>query len=440
MVDGGNMTEQEQKDFDNHKSITDSFNEKEDAKTNEAESKAAAALKEKDPSSLTPEEKEKIKGYDTKKKESKDKKEADSKSALEKAEDQAKKDEKILDTPEDELDEVGKARKAEILASIKEKEDNKSPEDKEKGKLEKEKKENQTKLDKRFGDLTGQLKDLKRDKSADKEKIAILEKELADVKDKLNPEKINEAKKAEEARISKYLEEDKDKPREQKREMSKEDLEEWLLDDIVEANEWMVERSARRSAERNSLANQETQKKNVAAFVALVSESSDKVEKKHPELNTKARIEELKKDKPDITDGELHEVLCKENEKYRTMSEIMKADPSKYWGKNAPELMMVEMEKRLGLKDKEPGKEDNKDKTYTAAEIEDIKKEAIEAEEERKNNIDEGIESTKAKETAKGKTYDAETEKKIAKICKISGISRKDFDGSVEHRKKLGIG
>ena len=105
MVDGGKMDPEKTEQFKEHEEITKNFLEKEEAKD-------ASALEKKDSSSLTPEEKEKIEG--TKKEE---------KSVVEKAETKAKEDEKILDTPDEDLDDAGKTRKAEIVKAKEDKKD-----------------------------------------------------------------------------------------------------------------------------------------------------------------------------------------------------------------------------------------------------------------------------------------------------------------------------
>ena len=407
MVDGGKMDPEKTEQFKEHEGITKNFLEKEEAKD-------ASALEKKDSSSLTPEEKEKIEG-----------KKKEEKSVVDKAEAKAKEDEKILDTPDEELDETGKTRKAELVLA---KEEKKTPEEKK----EEAKKEDQSRIDKRFGELTGELKDLKKDKVANKEQITAMEKTIADLNNKLNPDKINEAKKVEESRISKYLEEDKDKPREQKREMSKDDLEEWLLEDAVEANEWMVERSLRRSAERREATQNDQKEIATKELVAKWEESSNRVEEKHPELNTRVRVKELEDEGK--SNEEVTEILCKENEKFRIMTGLMKNSGKKYWGADGPELMMVEMEKLL-VKEKPEDKDKGKDKAYTQSEIDKIKQEAIEAEDERRANIDEGNSSNKGKDHEDKTTYDADTEKKIKAICKRSGISRKEFDKAIADRK-----
>jgi len=383
-------------DFEKHKEITDNFLKKE-------ESKDASAEKGKETPTIPDAEKEKTKG------------------TVATAEEIAKGDERILDTPEDELDEEQKARKEEILKAKKpDKPEEKKPDD-------------QDRLNKRFGELTGEIKDLKTEKTQDRDKINELEKQLGEVNEKLNPPKEDVEKKAEGERVKKYLEDDKDKPREKKREMSKEDLEEWLLEDNVSATEWLMERSLRRSGEKRAFRGSQEAKKSVDKLTAEMEKSSKRVETKHPELNTREKIKELKEDGK--TDKEIHLILYKENEKYRLMYDIMKEDPKKYWVENGPELLAKEMEKRLS---KPSGK-----KEFTDEELEKIKQDArndaLETEKERISSLDEGNGSSRDKETKPKSNLSPEMEKKKKEILRRSGVSEEEFKDSIDRRKKIGL-
>jgi len=384
-------------EFDRHKEITENFLKKEEARD-------ASAEKGKETPTIPDPGKEKIKG------------------TVVTAEEKAKDDEKILDTPEDELDEEQKARKEEILKVKKpEKPEEKKPDD-------------QDRLNKRFGELTGEIKDLKADKSQDREKITELEKQLGEVNEKLNPPKEDVEKKAEGERVKKYLTDDKDKPREEKREMSKEDLEEWLLEDNVAATEWLMERSLRRSGEKRAFRGSQEAKKAVDKLTAEMEKSQKRVTIKHPELDIEERTKELKED--DKTDKEIHKILYKENEKFRLMYDIMKENPKKYWVNNGPELLAEEMEKRLGKKPS--GK-----KEFTDEELEKIKQDArndaLETEKERIASLDEGNGSSRDKETKPKSNLSPEMEKKKKEILRRSGVSEEEFNASRERRKKIGV-
>lgn len=404
-------------EFEKHKAITDNFLKEEEARD-------ASAAKNKDDSSLSDAEKAKTKETEEAKKVEETKKAEETEKVkkadeTKKAEEKAKEDEKILDTPDEELEEKQKTRKAELLKA---KESKKKPEE-------------QDRLNKRFGELTGEIKDLKQEKNLDREKILELEKQLSEIKEKLNPPKENLEKDAEKERLKKYLDEDKDKPKEERREMPKEDLEEWLLEDSVAANEWLVERSLRRSDERKQFRGNQEKKKFVDALVSKMEQSSKKVEAKHPELNTKGRAEELKKEgKPE---KEIHAVLYEENEKYRLMYDIMKEDPKKYWVENGPELLAEEMEKRLGKTTKAKGKE------FTDEELEKIKedarKEALEVEKERIASLDEGSSSSRSKATPKKTKLSPEMEAKKKDLIRRAGLTEEEFEESVKRRETLGV-
>ena len=219
--------------------------------------------------------------------------------------------------------------------------------------------------------------------------------------------------------------------------MSKEDLEEWLLEDNVAATEWLMERSLRRSGERKGFLANEQRKKFVEDLTSKMEQSSKRVEEKHPELTTQGRAAEFKKEGK--SDKEIHEILYKENEKYRLMYDIMKEDPKKYWVENGPELMAEEMEKRIGKpKDKPKGKE------FTDEELEKIKedarKEALETEKERIASLDEGTSSSQAKPVPKKTKLSPEMEAKKKELLARSGLSEEEFEDSVKRRKKIGAG
>lgn len=412
VTDGGFMSEEKTDEFKKHEEITKNFMEK-------VEAKDATKAKEESSASDKPKE-EKTKGDEAKK-------------SAEQAEEKAQEDEKILDTPEDQLDEGQKTRKAELLKTKKEKEESSKTD--EQKKKEGEKKEEQDKLDKRFAELTNEIKHLKVEKGSDKDKIGTLEKELAGIKEKQDrPVKEKTAKDAEQEKIKKFIEEDKDKPPAERREMSKADLEEWLLEDNVAAQEWLADRSVRRSDDRKAAAKQQVKEKYIKELVNKMSESSKRVEEKHPELNTKAREDELRAEGKN--DKEINAILIKENKKYSIMMDIMKENPNKYIVENGPELMEKELVKRLGT----PEKKENKT-SFTDEELakikEDARKEAIEEEKERQSNIDEGNTSTQGK-TKKTKTkMSPEMDKKLSEILKRTGTSREQFDKAAERSAKF---
>lgn len=388
-------------EFKKHEEITQNFL----SNLEKEEPKGASSEKGKESSSSPEAEKEKTEG-----------KVKETESVAEKAEAKAKEDEIILNTPDEELEGEKKERKEELL--------------KKKGE-----KDPQDKLDKRFGELTGEIKDLKRDKSSDKDKISELETELAAIKAKLEPskeDKLVAAKEAEKAKYLKYLKEDEGKPREDRREMSNDELEEWLLEDNIAAEEWLAERSLRRVEERREAKVTKTKEKAVKELTDKMHSSARRAEIIHPELKTADREEALTKEGK--TDKEIHDILCRENPKYKMMFEIIKANPQKYCVENGPELAAEEMTKRLGTKKK--GKQ-----SFTEDELDQIKSdagaEAIETEKARIASLDEGVASSKGK-VVKTSKLSGEMEGKLAEILKRSGITREDFDRSAERRVSIG--
>ena len=291
-------------------------------------------------------------------------------------------DKRLLEAKEEDLSDEEKTKKKELLV-LRETEKEAQKE---------------AKLQKRFDDLTGQIKALKADKDQDQGKIAELENELKQLKGAVqnDPKKIQEeAKRLETDRLRKYEDEDKSLPLAERREMSKTELEEWLVEDMVSAQEWLAERQIRRREERNKDIEKLNKPKDddsrvkAEAIIKKQAESRDRVTRKHPELDVMKRMRELKAEGK--SREEIQAVIFKENPKARIVSQIVKEDPDKYMlAENGPELLAEEMEKRLA---KEQG--ENKI-TETEEEKETrIAQEAAEAERQRQANIDAGLRSTR---------------------------------------------
>jgi hypothetical protein len=243
-------------------------------------------------------------------------------------------------------------------------------------------------IQKRFDELTGELKALKNEKHQDKEKIASLEKELGQLNNRLeNPpeKKQQELERVRQERISRYIEEDKNKPREQRREMSEEELEEWMVEDLVKAQTWLVRRENRRDREFESDTQKDPSKPDNEKVQALVKKQRDSQTRalaKHPELDITARQAELKAQGK--TENEIRETIYKENPKARLVGAILKENPDKYLlAEDGPEQLVAEMEKRLT---------DPEKKSETAEEREArIRDEAAEAERQRQEELDNGL-------------------------------------------------
>jgi hypothetical protein len=153
-------------------------------------------------------------------------------------------------------------------------------------------------------------------------------------------------KKKDAERIANYLEVDAQKPREERREMTKEELSEWTMEDLESATEWIAKRTMRRERERYVDVSKLRQDEATKNFTERQSESNIRVTIKHSDLDTSRREAELKAQGK--SGQEIHNTLVQENEKYRLCTEIVKADPDKYMtADNGPELVMQEMERRL---------------------------------------------------------------------------------------------
>jgi hypothetical protein len=171
--------------------------------------------------------------------------------------------------------------------------------------------------------------------------------------------------------------------------MSKAELEEWLVEDIVAANEWLADRQARRRDERAEDVKKlrgsgdDVDRAKAELIIKKQAESKERVSKKHPELDITDRIKELKAEgkKP----KEIEKIIFAENPKARIVAEILRDDPDTYMlSENGPELLAEEMEKRMT----------KKGETEEEKEIR-IAQEAAEAERQRQEGIDSDIHSTR---------------------------------------------
>lgn len=297
----------------------------------------------------------------------------------------AEEEKQLLEAKDEDLSAEQKAKKKELLA-LKETEREAAKE---------------AKLQKRFDELTGEIKALKAEKNQDKEQISKLENELQQLKSNVerNPEKNRqEVERLESERLKKYLAEDEKLPREKRREMSDEDLEAWLVEDIVGAQRWLARQELRRERERaddverlNKGASDEDARTKAEKVIKRQAESSARVLAKHPELDVKKKVAELKAQGK--TDAEIKKIIWDENPKVRISVEIAKEDPDKYMlAENGPELLAAEMERRLAAG--KPGKPAAGAETEEEREAR-IAEEAAEAERQRQADIDAGLSSTR---------------------------------------------
>lgn len=339
--------------------------------------------------------------------------------AREALEAQTKEDEKILSIPEDKLDEKGKQRKAELV-EIKKKKDE-------------EEHNKPSNIHKRIDELVGTIKALKAEKTQDKEAMGKLEKELTDLRKKTQPpdkKEAEELKGVEQTRIKKYIEEDKALPREERREMTDEEIDDWLADNYSKATQWITERTIRRISERDN----DKRGRFVKKILDKQNEVAEEVSKRHPELNTEARQKELKAEGKSTE--EIRKIIFEENPKVRICSELLSKNSEKYLtSEDGPELLASDMEKELAKnKDEKPKK---KTVTLTEEELDEIKKKAAEEEAERIANADAGFHSTRDGEPAKGGKKMSELEIKRDEILAKAKMPKERYDELKERRKHI---
>lgn len=332
----------------------------------------------------------------------------------------AKDDVRILSTEESELNDVDKKRKSEILEAKKN-----NPEDKIK--------RIQESSQKRIDEIVSELKEERNKRVQNEELIKKLESELNGVKKVIQP-KVDEdakekSKRTEAERINKYVEEDKNKPHSERREMSKEDLEKWYLEDPLSATEWIQERTNRRADEKKNLEKENNGKVAADEFIKKQNESKAKLFAKFPGTAPMDRIAELKKEGKKQT--EIQSILMEENNEYKVCMEVIGDNPKFLEETNGPELVMAEMEKRL----KNIGIPNKSGKIELTQEELDAK---IQAEIDRRANLEgEGASSTKGKKLDTTIKTKSELRQKQEAIAKKAGISMESLDKTIERRRGI---
>lgn len=332
------------------------------------------------------------------------------------AELKAKEDERIINADDKSLSEPELSRKAELQETKKRKDE--SPEEK----IKRVQESSQKRIDEIKSELLSE-----RDKT--KNEMASLRAELDELKRPKQQEDLKSKIKREQADIqAKYIEEDKSKPKDERREMSKEDLSDWYLEDPVEATKWIQKTEYRRARELEKLEAQAEkpkdlteEKKNLAKeFIQKQNESRAKLISEFPGLiPSKDKIVEIRKklELPldrNLTKDEINkfnEEYSKHNEEFRLCAEIAKEKPEYLESTNGPELVLDEMKKRLNKSGKIEITED---------EIQSRVNEEI----ERRKLIDgEGISSTKGgkivKEDKKSKGSLSADQERVASKSKI---------------------
>jgi len=371
----------------------------------DADVKEASDLVKKDTESKAAVEKEKGEGE---------------KSIVEKAEQQADDNARILTTKDEELNEDEKKIKVDL---VKKEEEKKAKEESPEDKIKRE-------AQKRIDGVIGEIKALKAESQQDKEKIAGLETKLDTLtKPKEEESKATTVKNLVEQQKTKFLEEDVNKSKEQKREMTKEDLEEWLLEDYVAAAEWLTDRNIRRNKDKEDIISDidEAPKKLANEFVAKQQESLKKFATRFPNvMPSKERLEALKGKSRE----EIDSILSAENEDYAMMLEIVKSNSKKYMeSSDGPEQVMLEMERRKG--------DSGKRITMTQDELDQKIKEASAAEVQRLANLDEGISSSETRRKVENKENKSELRLKQEEIARKGGVSIEDLDSAIKRRESI---
>lgn len=338
-----------------------------------------------------------------------------------KTEEQAKKDAELVAKKDEEISNVeDKKRKAELLEKQRKEEESKLSAEEKIKRIEE-------KTQRRIDEITNKLKEVT-DKSSKealvlKQEIEVLRKEkTAEPKENL----VSVVEKEEAEKNKKYLEEDTSLPREKRREMTDDEIDEWLLEDQKSAIAWIQRREFRREVDkRQNLYNKQKENLTKDLFVKQ-SNSYAKVLIKHPELDVKARKNELKNQEK--SDDEIEDILINENNKYKILNKIAEENPDWKFIHNAPELAMEEMEKRINTNS------DNAEKTTIEKMQEQI--EELSAEIQRLTSTDVGITSTISRpRRVDGKL--TEIEEMITQTMRDSGASQTMIDSAIKkHRER----
>lgn len=340
----------------------------------------------------------------------------------EQVEAQAKEDERILSAEETELSEDDKKRKVVLDEARKKKAE--SPEEKIKRIQE------QTQL--RIDEIKSEL--LEKDaKSA--EKIKALEAELAELK---KPKQQEDAKAQEQRildeRLAKYIEEDKSKPREERREMSKEELQNWMIEDADEAMAWIADRSVRRADEKKSIRQEIVKKPSDAErelardFIQKQNESIAKLGAKYPS------VVKLGIDVNTVigkSDAEVDRLMANESPEARMAIKIANSNPKRFLETvDGPEQVMLELDKHFQKKAKTI--------TLTEEELQAKLDARAAAEAERIANLDEGLTSRGGRKMEKEEKK-TDLRMKQEAIAKKANISLEALDKTIERRRKMGV-
>ena len=365
---------------------------------------------------MTPEEKDAKAAEDKKAQEAED-----AKSVL------ASEDEAVLAKTEEERSAEEVERANTILAERKVAEDKKKIEDDNKLPVDEKIQRIKDKTDKRIGEITKELKQLKDEGSQESEILKLERDNLQKENEKLrNGQPVDLRTKIadqESERIQKYADEDRGKDRENRREMPKEELDDWYLEDAVAVTEWLQERRIRRGR-----AKELDYRKAVAEdLTGKHEESAKRVFLRHPELNLKERARQLKSEGK--TDDEIKEVFSNDAD-LKSFIEISRSNPKYVSSENGPELAVAEFERRKNIVAPEPVQSElSKQVEALTAKIEEMEVAAGARE-----NLDEGVNSVARTKTGeKGKL--TVQEQSLVDIMKSEGSAQSSIDSALaKHR------
>jgi len=236
---------------------------------------------------------------------------------------------------------------------------------------------------------------------------------------------MDEVSAREKERINQYLNEDKNLPREKRREMARDEYEDWLAEDISAATEWKVKQALRADREKNNDINDAKATVEMDNVLRKQKISRLRLEARHPELALDATKAQLKAN--GLNEKEIHDKFYAEIPKYKIVYDLVVNDKEfaqkVAFSPNGPEILEKEMMKHL------EGAVPNKEQS----EIEKLKEqiailnETIGLEKERQDRLDVGVVSKKGaglmEKDPKKAIDDAEVNKAISLVNKITGKS-----------------
>lgn len=346
---------------------------------------------------------------------------------------QMKEDARILSEDDTKLKSEEKTRKAELIKA-KEVEDN-TPEAKIK--------KVQDSTQKRIDEIVSERKSAEAKRDAE---IAALKAELEEARKPKQQEDVKAKVEREHVeQIARFVEEDKSKPKEKRREMTKDELDTWYLEDPTEATAWINRREIRRDRELSKLEESATEKpkatneeKLAAAkeFATKQNESKAKLVAKYPgTVPSKEKIAETFKKlgmplDRQLTSDEAKKVnaeFSNDNAEYKLCMQILDENPKILENTDGPELVMKEMEKRLASKP-----------TGKLEITEDELNAKVEAEIARRKLVDgEGITSTGGGKKIMNEKAKSELRIIQEKAAKKAGITIEQLDAQIERRSHI---